>query len=42
MMLQDDIHRAALWKDVQNWSLVWIVLIIAVSALLAIAGLRWI
>jgi hypothetical protein len=43
MMLQDDIHRASLWKDVQNWSLATIVLIMSVSfALLAIAGLRWI
>ncbi|MET4485221.1 hypothetical protein [Bradyrhizobium sp. LA7.1] len=43
MILQVDIHRAALWKDVQNGSLAWIVLILALSsALLAMAGLRWI
>ena len=40
MMLQDDIHRAALWKGIQTWSLAWITLILAVSfTLLAIVGL---
>jgi TRAP-type C4-dicarboxylate transport system permease small subunit len=43
MMLQDDFHRAALWKGVQNWSLAWIAFIMAVAfTLLAIAGLRWV
>jgi len=42
MMLQDDIHRASIWKGIQTWSLAWITLIPAVSfTLLAIAGLRW-
>jgi hypothetical protein len=43
MMLQDDIHRETLWKNVQSWSLAWVMLIMAIAfTLLAIAGMRWI
>lgn len=42
MMMQDDLHRQAIWSGVQVWSVAWVMLILAVAfTLLSIAGLRW-
>lgn len=42
MMMQDDLHREALWRGLQSWSIAWVMLILAMSlSFLSIAGLRW-